>query len=153
MRKKVFLIATLFLIASGVAYNTYLNQKTKKEGKVCFKNFCFNLELAVTPEERSRGLMFRKHLDPDKGMLFIFNEEGEYSFWMKNTLIPLDIIWINSEGKVVFIKENAQPCKETECPFISPGFKAKYVLEINGGISRKIGLKKGDKLDFLFRDI
>ena len=58
------------------------------------------------------GLMFRENMDSDRGMLFIFEKEGEYPFWMKNTLIPLDIIWINKDKEVVFISENAQPCEE-----------------------------------------
>lgn len=99
--------------------------------------------------ERSRGLMYREGLDSDKGMLFIFEKEGEYPFWMKNTLISLDIIWINENKEVVFISENAQPCSEEySCPSISPGKNAKYVLEINGGTSERIGLKIGDKANF-----
>ena len=100
----------------------------------------------------SRGLMFREKMDADKGMLFIFEKEGEYPFWMKNTLIPLDIIWINEDKEVVFISENAQPCNEEySCSSINPGNNAKYVLEINGGISEKIGLKIGDKANFLVK--
>ncbi len=91
--------------------------------------------------------MFREKLDLDKGMLFIFEEEGEYSFWMKNTLIPLDIIWINKAKEVVFISGNTQPCQEEySCSSINPGKNAKYVLEINAGIAEKIGLKVGDKI-------
>ncbi len=100
--------------------------------------------VAKTEEEIARGLMFRENLEQDKGMLFIFQEEGEYSFWMKNTLIPLDIIWINKNKEVVFISGNTQPCKEYACPDIDPAKNAKYVLEINGNISKNIGLKVGD---------
>jgi len=105
------------------------------------------VELAITQEEQVLGLMFRKSLDRNKGMLFFFDEEGEHSFWMKDTLIPLDIIWINQNGEVVFISENTQPCQENICPFISTDKKAKYVLEINAGISKEIDLKVGDKLE------
>lgn len=119
-----------------------------KRSQVCFENSCFYVELAATPEERNRGLMFRENLDLDKGMLFVFDKEGDYPFWMKNTLIPLDIIWINENKEVVFIKENAQPCGEQFCPEIEPAQNAKYVLEINGGQSEKIGLIVGKKFDF-----
>ena len=83
----------------------------------------------------------------NEAMLFVFPEEGEYPFWMKNTLIPLDIIWINQEKEVVFIGENLQPCKEEYfCPLVRPDKNAKYVLEVNKGIVEKIGLEVGDKM-------
>jgi uncharacterized membrane protein (UPF0127 family) len=112
----------------------------------CFENNCFEVELAITPEERNRGLMFRESLERNKGMLFIFEKEGEYPFWMRNTLIPLDMIWISEEGEVVFIEENAEPCSDSFCPGINPEKNAKYVLEINGGISNNIGLEVGDNI-------
>jgi len=121
--------------------------KNNKKNQVCFKNNCFEVELAITPEERNRGLMSEESLGQNRGMLFIFQEEGRYTFWMKNTLIPLDIIWINSNNEVVFISENTQPCKEDSCPLIIPNKEAKYVLEINGGISKEIGLGVGDRVE------
>ncbi len=123
-----------------------------KQNQVCFKENCFSVELADSPYEHSRGLMFRNQLDLDKGMLFIFKGEKISPFWMKNTLIPLDIIWINQDKKVVFISRNAQPCKKDACPLITPDKKAQYVLELNGGISDKIGLKAGNKIIFDLRD-
>jgi len=118
-----------------------------KQSQACFKEHCFNIELAVTDEERNRGLMFREYLAFNEAMLFIFPEEREYPFWMKNTLIPLDIIWINQEKEVVFIIENLQPCEdEYPCPLVRPDKNAKYVLEVNEGIVEKIGLEVGDKI-------
>jgi len=148
MKKKILLIVILLfsplllIIPSGL-------QNYLKEGKnrACFENHCFNLELASTPKERDRGLMFRETLDSGKGMLFIFEKEGNHAFWMKNTLIPLDIIWLNKDKEVVFISENAQPCKEDSCSLIEPGKETKYVLEINGGISKRIGLAVGHKME------
>jgi len=116
------------------------------ENKVCFGARCFFIELAKTNAEKERGLAYREQLDKDKGMLFIFDKEGIYPFWMKNTLIPLDIIWIDSGSKVVLMSENAQPCKSLICPSIIPPAKARYVLEINAGICKEIGLKLGDEL-------
>lgn len=113
-------------------------------GSVCAKDKCFDVELAKTQSQRDRGLMHRKELDKDKGMLFIFDKEGVYPFWMKNTLISLDIIWLDSTGKVVFISQNTTPCKSIICPSIIPSANAKYVLEINAGICQEIGLKLGD---------
>lgn len=133
----VFTIAFLFLI--------YLN--IHKQGRVCFNDNCFYVETAQNPVRKALGLMYRKQLGQDKGMLFIFDEEDIYPFWMKNTFIPLDIIWIDKNKEVVFIKENARPCNE-KCENIYPDKKAVYVFEINGGLADKIGLSVGDKVIF-----
>ena len=124
------------------------NSGNESLSKVCFGAKCFYVELAVTPEERSRGLMFREHLDPDKGMLFIYNDEGVHSFWMKNTLIPLDMVWINGNREVISVSKDVQPCQTSQCPLIGPGQKVQFVLELNGGTSDKIGLAIGDKITF-----
>ncbi len=146
MKKKIVFIILLPIILITIGL-IILESRNKKEGEVCFKNNCFKVELAVTPEEQEQGLMFRKNLNQDEGMLFVFKEEGEHSFWMKNTLIPLDIIWINQNKEVVFISENTQPCSENHCVSINPDKKAQYVLELKGGRVRDIGLKIGDKMD------
>jgi len=143
MNKKTIFLIVILAVITGL----YFYWRSQRQEKVCFKNNCFEVELAVTNEEQAIGLMFRKSLDKNRGMLFVFKEEGEHSFWMKNTLISLDIIWINENKEVIFISENTQPCKEDSCPSITPNKKAKYVLEINGGISKEIGLKVGDGLE------
>ena len=117
------------------------------QGKVCFGEHCFYVELATSSEQHALGLMFRKNLDLDRGMLFIFQEEKEHSFWMKNMSIALDIIWINNDKEVVFIEKEAQPCDKYTCKVINPREKALYVLEINAGISEEIKLKPGDRLE------
>lgn len=114
------------------------------ENKVCFNQNCFSVELAKTEAEREKGLMNRKQLDKNSGMLFIFNKEGIYPFWMKDTLIPLDMIWIDGNSVVVFIAKNVQPCKSLICPIMNPKIGAKYVLEVNAGISKELGIKVGD---------
>lgn len=116
----------------------------QKQTKVCFDSQCFKVEIAQTQEKLTKGLMLRKSLDPDKGMLFIFEIEHEHSFWMKDTFIPLDIIWINMNKEVVHIERNVQPCAE-ECEIIVPDAKAKYVLEINPGI---LDVQLGDRVIF-----
>lgn len=151
MKSKFFLIVVslsfLLLILAQVLLQ---NHRSKKRNRVCFRNHCFDVELAITPKERSIGLMFREKLNSKMGMLFVFEEEGKHSFWMKNTLIPLDIIWINENKEIVFISENTQPCEKSSCPIIKSTENAKYVLEINGGISKKIGLVVGDKISHSF---
>jgi uncharacterized membrane protein (UPF0127 family) len=104
-------------------------------------------ELAYTDETRMRGLMFRESLPADSGMLFIFPEVDVHSFWMKNTLIPLDLIWLNERKEVVYFT-TAQPCKADPCDSYIPMQKSKYVLEINGGLAKKHNLKVGNRLDF-----
>jgi uncharacterized membrane protein (UPF0127 family) len=136
------------LLLAGLIYFT-LDYFAPKQDMVCFDNTCFHVELAVTPEERTRGLMQRNYLGPDKGMLFIFENEGDYPFWMKNTSIPLDIIWISGNKEVVAINRNSRPCGENPCLLMSPGRKSRYVLEINAGLSQKINLKMGEQVKFV----
>jgi hypothetical protein len=147
MKRKFILIIIILIIV--LAVGLILIRRIKEEkNQVCFKNNCFNVELALTEKEKEKGLMFRKSLGQNWGMFFVFDKEEKYSFYMKNTLIPLDIIWINANNEVVFISENTMPCEKDFCPSIEPVREAKYVLEINGGLVEKIGLKIGDKLEF-----
>ncbi len=146
MAWKLFLIFFLIFIVGLIIYPYF--KKEKKEPQVCFKSHCFSVELALTPEEKSRGLMYRKSLDKNKGMLFVYEREGEYSFWMKNVLISLDIIWLNKDKKVVYVAENCQPCLELPCPSIKSDKAAKYVLEISGGLASEMGLSIGGELEF-----
>ena len=147
MNKKTWLITVGLFLFLLVVVSLVLQNRPAPKNQACFKNYCFDIELAVTPEEQSRGLMFRESLDHNKGMLFVFDKEGEHPFWMKNTLIPLDIIWINENKEVIFISESTQPCRKDPCHAIGPADKAKYVLEINGGISKEIGLVVGEKIN------
>ncbi len=103
-------------------------------------------EIAATEPERERGLMFRESLGQNAGMLFVFDEPGLHAFWMKNTLIPLDMLWLDLGGRIVSIAESAQPCKTPECPTYPPHAPASYVLEVNAGFTRKHQLRVGDTL-------
>jgi hypothetical protein len=94
--------------------------------------------------------MFRKSLDENQGLLFIFSQAGDYPFWMKNTLIPLDIIWLNSQKEVVFIQSDAPPCLKDPCPVFSAGQPSLYVLEINALEASKNDIKIGDRADFRY---
>jgi len=125
-----------------------VNKESFEPKRICFQENCFSIEIADTVEKRTRGLMFREGLAEDKGMLFIFPKEEIYSFWMENTLIPLDIIWFDKRQKVVFIKKDAQPCGPDFCERINPEKPAKYVLELKAGVAEAIGLKTGDKFSF-----
>ena len=101
----------------------------------------FTVELAVTSKARQQGLMHRREMPRNVGMLFIFPNLGLQSFWMKDTLIPLDILFLEANGRVVHVHHNAQP--RTLVPIV-PKVTALAVLEINGGLSRELGIKPGD---------
>ncbi len=116
--------------------------------QVCVKSHCFNVELAQTRDEMIKGLQFRQELDKDSGMLFIFPQSYKMSFWMKDTLIPLDIIWLNYEKKIVHIAKSVQPCRVNPCPSYAPANNAMYVLEINSGLSEQYDFNVGDRVDF-----
>jgi len=108
------------------------------------------IETADTEAERERGLMYRDKLDEGHGMLFIFKEEAPRNFWMKNTLIPLDIIFIDGAGKIINIAENAQPCKADPCEIYKSVSPAMYVIEIGGGESSKHNIMPGDYIEIPF---
>jgi len=145
---KAKILAIILICGFLTIFAAALSKYAKKQDRVCFGSRCFAVKIAATPQERGLGLMFREKLESFEGMLFIFEKDGSYSFWMKNTLIPLDMIWLNGDREIVFIKENAAPCPGDPCPSIFPGKEARYVLEINAGISQKIGLKEGDRAVF-----
>jgi len=114
--------------------------------QVCFENRCFSVEIADDPDEQRQGLMFRESLAPDHGMLFIFERDALYGFWMKNTRIPLDMIWLDAQMRVVFIQEDAQPCTADPCASYRTPTEARYVLELNAGTARQISLSAGDRM-------
>ncbi|MFA5747427.1 MAG: DUF192 domain-containing protein [Candidatus Paceibacterota bacterium] len=140
----IFFVAALLSLALFFVFR--VAQGTPAQGYlVCFGKDCYSADLAKTPEERQKGLMFRSFLAAEEGMLFVFEEEEKHSFWMKNTLVPLDIIWINSDKKVSYIASDVQPCESDHCPMVSPLAAAQYVFEMNAGEARRIGLKIGDE--------
>lgn len=104
-----------------------------------------DIEIANTVNEIQQGLMFRQKMDEDKGMLFIFPDMQPRGFWMKNTLIPLDIIYVDADKTIVSIQKNTTPLSEQELP--SEG-KAQFVVEVNAGFADRYGLKAGDKVGF-----
>ena len=106
-----------------------------------------SIEIADAPDERARGLMFRENLCEKCGMLFVFKEERISSFWMKNTLIPLDIIFIDKDGGIVNIF-SAEPCAEEPCNIYTSTTKVKYALEVNKGFSLINNIKEGDAATF-----
>jgi len=107
-------------------------------------------ELADTTQKRATGLMFRESLPANHGMLFTFFEEQEWSFWMKNTRIPLDIIWMNKGKRIVHVERNVPVCTRTDdsCPNYQPNMPAMYVLELEAGTADLLKLQRGVRLHF-----
>lgn len=103
----------------------------------------FSVEMATTDKERETGLMYRKELPDGKGMLFDFSPEQQISMWMKNTFIPLDMIFIRADGRILRIAENTEP---HSLKIISSGGPARAVLEVIAGTAQKYGIKPGDRV-------
>ena len=139
--KKYLSIAVLFLLAHGALADTPIAARVgTHHGPVSLK-----LELATTPTTREYGLMNRKTLAPGDGMLFAFPRPTRLSFWMKNTLIPLDMLFIDTNGTVVTLHPNAEPLSlapiDSEVPIIA-------VIELNGGRAKQEGIAVGDHIDY-----
>jgi len=108
----------------------------------------FWVEYARTPAQRELGLMNRKSLAENQGMLFLFESPSMLTFWMKNTQIPLDMLFVDENWKIIHIQKMAEPCKSDPCAIYASGRKAKYVLEINGGLSDKLGITEDDMISY-----
>ncbi len=108
----------------------------------------FLVEVANTDASREQGLMHRDHLPDDRGMLFVFESEDIWSFWMKNTLIPLDVVWLDGDGRIVDVAEGMQPCKTVPCPLYHPEQLSSFALEIGAGRYQEEGLQSGMILEF-----
>jgi uncharacterized membrane protein (UPF0127 family) len=106
------------------------------------------LELAVTDEERQLGLMFRDVMPVNDGMLFLFEADGPHDFWMKNTFIPLDFVWVSASGEVVDVRSDVPPCRSDPCPSYGPRKPARAVLEVNAGFAAVHGVRPGAQLTF-----
>jgi uncharacterized membrane protein (UPF0127 family) len=135
--RQFFMISIALLCSSCMAAGPYVELKGQR----------FMVELAETQDKQALGLMFRDSLPQDHGMLFIFPGESRRSFWMKNTRIPLDILYFNSKLELVSMAENARPCRSKSCPGYPSEGPAKYVLELNSGKAAELGVKAGDVLE------
>jgi uncharacterized protein len=103
----------------------------------------FQVEMAITPEEKERGLMYRRELPEGQGMLFDFQFDQNVAFWMKNTYIPLDMLFIRGDGRILRIAENTEPLSERNIPSGGP---VRAVLEVIGGTAKKLGIAAGDRV-------
>ena len=138
MKKLTFLLAALVILSS-------LTCLAADKAVVMIKGKRISVEVPRTEKERNAGLMFRKYLGPNKGMLFVYNREHSLSYWMKNTSIPLSIAFIDKEQRIVSIQkmEPLDPLKHYFCPVM-----CKYALEVNQGFFEENGIQVGDLVEF-----
>ena len=152
----VFILLTAFIVLLNVDSCVILNNCSEEKvvydtAKVYFETksdrIPLTVELALDNEQRAKGLMDRPYLDPNWGMLFIMSSEAKQTFWMKNVLIPLDMIFLNKDKKIVDIKENVPICDPGEtCPYYTSDEKALYVVEVNSGWSKSKKISLGDTM-------
>ena len=147
MRKLFAFLFSFGLIASAFAAEITAPQPTLPQAPLVIETAKgpqrLTVEMATTGAQQERGLMFRKSVAPNEGMLFDFVNEDEHSFWMKNTLIPLDMLFIKKDGTIARIAAMAKPLSEDSIPSYEP---VRAVLEIAGGRAAELGLKPGGKV-------
>ncbi len=145
-------ISTIVKLAMLLALSVQAKQPAAdfSYGQLSFpeQGVSINVEVANTSIQRSTGLMYREFLATDKGMLFIFEEEVILRVWMKNTFIPLDIMFISEEGKLVSLLRNVQPCSQPPCAIYNSHKPAKYMLEVNAGFVGKKNISVGHNIRF-----
>jgi uncharacterized membrane protein (UPF0127 family) len=145
LRKRALIAAAVVAVGLSVAFLGWAQAAGKATIEIVSKTgvHAFSVELATNDAERERGLMFVKQLPEGQGMLFDFQQDEQVSFWMHNTYIPLDMLFIGSNGKVLHIAENAKPMSDTLIP---SQYAVRFVLEVIAGTADKLGIAVGDKV-------
>ncbi len=147
LRKTIaFVLVVLVVTSVSLAYYTSQNHNTVR---IEISGVTLTVELARTQSEQQRGLSGRDSMPSDSGMLFIFDGEGYWSFWMHEMRFPLDIIWFDSGRHAVFIEQGLKACGPDVCPSYTPTTKAMYVLEVNAGFVASHIISLGDVFAFL----
>lgn len=141
MKNYIYILIFISIAFTNANANEITFQNSSLTIQTKDSEYIFNIEIAITEKERSRGLMYRKELKQTEGMLFLYPKKQIIKMWMKNTLIPLDMIFINKSGKIIDIFKMTIPKDLTP---IGPDVKLKGVLEINGGLTSYLNINKGD---------
>ncbi len=141
---KVTLTALLLCLLAGCAP---VQAGKASQPSVELHGHRFSVEFAMDDASRERGLMYRTELAADHGMLFVFPFTGQQAFWMKNTLIPLDMLYFGEDRRLVSMQLNVPPCKADPCPSYPSNAPARYVLELPAGTAARIGVQVGDPLE------
>ncbi|HET6465266.1 MAG TPA: DUF192 domain-containing protein [Nitrospiria bacterium] len=138
----VVLLVAIAAVVHGEELSPSTVPLTLPDGKT------LQVEVARTEKTRALGLMFRTALPEDRGMLFIFEQPGLHRFWMKNTLIPLDMIWMDERKRIIHIEYQVPPCKLDPCAVYGPSADSLYVLEVISGVASREKLRPGQTLTF-----
>lgn len=140
LRTQILLLVWLLVATGCAAQNSPVVEVGGKK---------YQVEIADDDATRARGLMFREELAPNAGMLFLWPRAEPRSFWMRNTRIPLDIIYLSSEFEIVAWSLNTPPCRTQRCPGYPSNRPAQYVLEVNAGEMKRLGVNIGDRVRFV----
>ena len=142
MKKIIFIFLFLILFVFFIG----CSKEQEETVTITINNIEIEAEIADEPVELNTGLMLRDHLPAFNGMWFIFPQQDTLKFWMKNTLIPLDIIYVDNGYKIVDIKHNVPPCDTSPCPTYPSILPAQYVLEVNAGFTEQYNIREGDTI-------
>ena len=145
--KKLILVSLVVTLTLAIVAGQSLYQT--KSTHIIIERVLLTVDLAETPAAQERGLSGRSSMPSDYGMLFIFNDENYWGFWMSDMRFPLDIIWFNSNRQAVFIESNLSPCSPQNCPIYTPTARARYVLEVNAGFVAAHQITYGTSFSFL----
>jgi uncharacterized protein len=146
------LLAALFLFLTvGALYGGYviLRPSASNTVQVQFGKVTLSVEVAKSAADQQKGLSDRDAMANDHGMLFVFDSEATWGFWMKDMRFSLDIIWFDSQRHVVYVEKSLTPCTPQDCPIYTPPTKAMYVLEVNAGFIQNHKIALGDTFQFL----
>jgi len=148
---KLIVGSLLLLVVVGIGGYSWTQAQTQTltQTRIMFGNVLLIVEIANTPAAQQKGLSGRTSLASDHGMLFVFDHEDYWGFWMPDMNFPLDIIWFNSNQQAVFIEQNLPPCTPQNCPIFTPDVKAMYVLEVNAGFVMAHQIALGTTFTFL----
>jgi uncharacterized membrane protein (UPF0127 family) len=150
LRKRVFSVVLAVVIVSTILIAFLLLRPTPNSApQIRIAGVTLSVELAKTPTEQTKGLSGRSNLPADHGMLFVFDREDYWGFWMIDMNFPLDIIWFNSNRQAVYILHDLPPCTPQGCPVYEPPAKASYVLEVNAGFAQSHNVTLGTPFTFL----
>ena len=146
--KKSFIFIAIFIIIVTLLLIKGSHGSNKPIGYIKIGGQNIKIELAITPAEQERGLSGKTELKENESMLFVFDHPDKHYFWMKDMNFPIDIIWLNDNGEILYIEKDAWP--ESYPKTFGPEMDSKYVLEVIAGFSEKNNLKVGDEVEFIY---
>ena len=144
LNKSALAALFLFVLASAMAFSATFETESLVIHTKAGKQLTFTVELAIAADQRQQGLMNRDEMAADRGMLFDFGETRRVYMWMKNTYLPLDMLFIGPDGKIVLVKADTMPLSEEIIDSHDP---VRFVLELNAGTAQKLGITAGDKIE------